>query len=143
MHSMTIDKSNPVTRKDLYKAVTDAEMIAEADALIDPKTVPVMKPSWNLDEDGIALYDDKDPGHYLARKIIIIDGELESSRPDNNFDDRLYFRHPLDVQYYDFPAEIVTPPDPGTTTPSTTSSGPESTSKYAFSQTVKLENDIV
>jgi hypothetical protein len=139
---MAIDKTNPVSRKDLYKAVTLSEMITEADALIDPETVPVMKPSWNLDEDGVALYDENDPGHFLCFKLIDLNKELKSSKPDSHFDDRLYFRHPLDVQYYMYPADIVTPPAPSTTTQSVASNIDEASS-YAFSQIVKLENDTI
>jgi hypothetical protein len=132
-----------VKRKDLYKPVSLAAMRLEAAELIDPETVQEMEASWELDGD--AFIDNNDPGHYLARKLVSLDSELNPSGMEFTFDDRMYFSHPLDTQRMKYPNDVVSPSPPATPPsipggPGTTASAGQTapSESYAFSQEVNL-----
>lgn len=102
------------TRASIYVAGSVAQMKTEAAQAIDPATLPPILPSWQ--SDGDAFIDDKDPGHFLSRRIVGLRSTLRSEPnplPAFAWDNRLYDTHPLEVRYFPqpiFPAPTGAPP---------------------------------
>ena len=91
-------------RDSIYVPGTVQQMKDEAARLIDPAVQEPIEPSWQAD--GLAFIDESDPGHFLARHLVALGGELDQEPdpvPRSKFDSRLFFDHPLECRYFPLP----------------------------------------
>jgi len=88
-------------RSSIYKPVTPDQMKIEAESSIDPATVDPIKPSWL--EDGLDFSTPEADGHFLSRKLVALLSELYPGDLPTEFDNRLFFMHPLYVRYFHIP----------------------------------------